>query len=441
MTANPQMEELSAIPSSDQVQPLETAEQPTAMATAAAEAVAIPVEEELKRAAEKMENNFSKIKTKIHRYPSIFRSLISTDDRYFVPRAVAIGPYHHGAPHLKEAEEVKRAAAYYFCGESGHSVEEVYQRILLVAAEARSCYVDDDTVASIGEGDFAAIMFHDGCFLLQYIICSTDDIAPSLESWFNSNDASMERDIFLLENQLPWVVLDALMTFRSVPVGEFISQESASFDAYTDLEKRSFVLDESYTPSHLPWPPSNSSAIELAEIGINLVANKKTWFNDMSISKGALFGKLFMAPLVMDDQNACWLINMMALEICSASTGMASTGMDGEDTVCSYVSLLAMLMSREEDVHELRVKRILHGDFSNQRTLVFFKNLVDLIPIPFQHSYLLDNLEAYRRKRWMWIPIHKFIYNNLKTIVTVFSIIGVLVGIFKTLMSIKQHQQ
>jgi hypothetical protein len=456
------MEELSAIPSSDQVQPLETAEQPTAMATAAAEAVAIPVEEELKRAAEKMENNFSKIKTKIHRYPSIFRSLISTDDRYFVPRAVAIGPYHHGAPHLKEAEEVKRAAAYYFCGESGHSVEEVYQRILLVAAEARSCYVDDDTVASIGEGDFAAIMFHDGCFLLQYIICSTDDIAPSLESWFNSNDASMERDIFLLENQLPWVVLDALMTFRSVPVGEFISQKSASFDAYTDLEKRSFVLDESYTPSHLLGllryyqsglsmpngsmalePPEgitsisqNSSAIELAEIGINLVANKKTWFNDMSISKGALFGKLFMAPLVMDDQNACWLINMMALEICSASTGM-----DGEDTVCSYVSLLAMLMSREEDVHELRVKRILHGDFSNQRTLVFFKNLVDLIPIPFQHSYLLDNLEAYRRKRWMWIPIHKFIYNNLKTIVTVFSIIGVLVGIFKTLMSIKQHQQ
>ncbi|EEE67958.1 hypothetical protein OsJ_25861 [Oryza sativa Japonica Group] len=184
-----------------------------------------------------------------------------------------------------------------------------------------------------------------------------------------------------------------------------------------------------------------SSAIELAEMGINLVANKKTWFNDMSISKGALFGKLFMAPLVMDDQNACWLINMMALEIFSASTGMASTGMDGEDTVCSYVSLLAMLMSREEDVHELRVKRILHGDFSNQHTLVFFKNLVDLIPIPFQHCYLLDNLEAYRRKRWIWIPIHKFIYNNLKTIVTVFSIIGVLVGIFKTLMSIKQHQQ
>ncbi|KAF2917870.1 hypothetical protein DAI22_08g015600 [Oryza sativa Japonica Group] len=406
------------------------------MATAAAEAVAIPVEEELKRAAEKMENNFSKIKTKIHRYPSIFRSLISTDDRYFVPRAVAIGPYHHGAPHLKEAEEVKRAAAYYFCGESGHSVEEVYQRILLVVAEARSCYVDDDTVASIGEGDFAAIMFHDGCFFLQYIICSTDDIAPSLESWFNSNDASMERDIFLLENQLPWVVLDALMTFSYTP--SHLLGFLRYYQSGLSMPNGSMALEP---PEGITSISQTSSAIELAEMGINLVANKKTWFNDMSISKGALFGKLFMAPLVMDDQNACWLINMMALEIFSASTGMASTGMDGEDTVCSYVSLLAMLMSREEDVHELRVKRILHGDFSNQHTLVFFKNLVDLIPIPFQHCYLLDNLEAYRRKRWIWIPIHKFIYNNLKTIVTVFSIIGVLVGIFKTLMSIKQHQQ
>lgn len=346
MIANPQMEELSATPFSDQVQPLETAEQPTAMATAAAEAVAIPVEEDLKRAAKKVEADLSKIATKIHRYPAIFRSLISKDDRYFVPRVVAIGPYHHGALHLQEAEEVKRAAAYYFCRDLGHSVDEVYQKILSVAANARSCYADD-AVASIGEGDFTAMMFHDGCFLLQYILNTFGIVDVALQSWFYSSDVSMMRDIFLLENQLPWQVLDILISFRSIPVGSFICQCALSFDAYVEFVKNPFNLDEiEYKPPHLlgllrfyqsgllnkptesrtiDLPerdmiitslPQCKSAIELAEMGINLVANKRSHFKNMGISQDLLSGKLFLAPLVMDELNAYWLLNMVALEIC-----------------------------------------------------------------------------------------------------------------------------
>lgn len=128
------------------------------------------VEEDLKRAAEKVDAEFPKNdEVKMHRYPAIFRSLMSKDDRYFVPRCVAIGPYHHGAAHLQRAEEMKRAAAYFICEASGHSAEVVYARILSVAGDARSCY-DHDAVAGIPQADFATMMFQDGCFLLQYII-------------------------------------------------------------------------------------------------------------------------------------------------------------------------------------------------------------------------------------------------------------------------------
>lgn len=59
------------------------------------------------------------------------------------------------------------------------------------------------------------------------------------------------------------------------------------------------------------------------------------------------------------------------------------------------------------------------------------------------HLYIrmLEEIEDYKLKWWMWIKVHEFVYKNLKTIVAVLSIIGVLAGIFKTLLSLKQHNQ
>jgi hypothetical protein len=47
-------------------------------------------------------------------------------------------------------------------------------------------------------------------------------------------------------------------------------------------------------------------------------------------------------------------------------------------------------------------------------------------------------LQEYRQERWLWIAVHRFLYNNIKTIATVFSIVGVLAGLFKTILSVKQ---
>jgi hypothetical protein len=59
------------------------------------------------------------------------------------------------------------------------------------------------------------------------------------------------------------------------------------------------------------------------------------------------------------------------------------------------------------------------------------------------HRYfvLVTKIRDYERERPIRIAIHKFVYNNFKTIVALLSIASVLVGIFKTLMSLKQHQQ
>ncbi|KAG8064379.1 hypothetical protein GUJ93_ZPchr0004g40240 [Zizania palustris] len=88
---------------------------------------------------------------------------LGDDGGYVVPNVVAIVPYHRHHRHLLQAEEIKRPAAYYFCRDSGHPAKAVYEMIFSVAGEARSCY-DDDATDGMSEAEFAAMMFHDGCY-------------------------------------------------------------------------------------------------------------------------------------------------------------------------------------------------------------------------------------------------------------------------------------
>nr|CAB3494875.1 unnamed protein product [Digitaria exilis] len=78
------------------------------------------------------------------------------------------------------------------------------------------------------------------------------------------------------------------------------------------------------------------------------------------------------------------------------------------------------------------MRRILHGDFSDQHALDFVMSLVRPLCTPDHYARIQQQLEAYKRNRWVWIAVHRFFYGNFKTIVTVLSILGVLVDIFKT---------
>ncbi|OEL15690.1 hypothetical protein BAE44_0023291 [Dichanthelium oligosanthes] len=436
---------------------------------------------------QKLEAEFTKVETKIHRFPRGLRGIGGDGGRYIAPSVVAIGPYHHDKPHLQKMEEVKLAAAYYLCRSINHSTAVVYEKVRSVVGAARGCYdADDPSVAGVSDADFAAMMFLDGCFLLQYMV--DDAAAPVLRNRMTlSTGPSIQKDIFLLENQIPWLVLDALAEFMPVDMHGFVTGMGEMFlpagkakaedgrccmpwrcnpAPKTQIEKRRGVgsstdVSEPYKPPHLlgllrftkvgcmpthdriyTGIPSSlsSSAVELAEIGVMLKPSTKPWFGDIRVHRRhRLFGELSLSPLFLSEVTACWLVNMAALE--ASTSGAISSAAESSDgfVVSSYLSVLAMLMDRKEDVHELRRRGLLHGALSNKQALGFFKGLGQHLRFGSRYFATLEGIDSYKRHKSVRITVYKFVYNNYRFIAAFLSVTGVLIGIFKTLLSLKRH--
>ncbi|XP_062230559.1 UPF0481 protein At3g47200-like [Phragmites australis] len=406
--------------------------------------------------------------TTIERFPERLQEAFSP---FFTdPIAVSVGPYHHDKLRLEEMEAAKSAALEEFCRVTSQPLEAVRAKIVSLAGDARRCYADDYTLRDMDDGWFADMMLSDGCFLLQFMasMCPDDPNAPPeadplmSRAEVHTRVDAIARDVLLLENQVPWLVLEALMEFRpQVPVDKFLALMATAFDVGNNPIQQALAgqPEHDQPPPHLlglfhrrqvgaartqslrvPALSSvSSTAVELAEMGVKLIVTKTKKFGDMTMSKRrhrfGLFGELSLAPVVLNDLTECWLLNMAAHEACLGATRADNFA------VSSYVSVVALLVNRPEDVQELRGKGIIVSASSDKQTLEFFKDLATELRVGHRYYDVFERLEEYKRERWVWIAVHRFLYKNIKTIIAVLSVVGALAGLFKTILSLKQPQR
>ncbi|KAK6161486.1 hypothetical protein DH2020_004867 [Rehmannia glutinosa] len=148
--------------------------------------------------------------------PSIFRvdgHLRSRGwDNVYDPEILSIGPYHHGNSRLQNMEQLKyRYLKRLLKRKEEQSVDRYVTAVAAMEKRARTCYAEP--LDHLDEKAFVTLLLLDGFFLIElFRYCSFENSRDADDPIFRHERilSQLRHDILLLENQLPFFVLNQL---------------------------------------------------------------------------------------------------------------------------------------------------------------------------------------------------------------------------------------
>ncbi|KAK3003066.1 hypothetical protein RJ639_018810 [Escallonia herrerae] len=136
------------------------------------------------------------------------KSISAIKPEAYIPQVIALGPYHHLRSELYQMERYKVAAVKSFLNKEQvlNFQNLVIDKLKTLEPIIRACYhkymdIDGDTLAWI--------IGIDGLFLLD-ILGNYDIVIINSEGRKLSQDALLSRDVMVLENQIPTILLKEL---------------------------------------------------------------------------------------------------------------------------------------------------------------------------------------------------------------------------------------
>ncbi|RVW62304.1 UPF0481 protein [Vitis vinifera] len=297
------------------------------------------------------------------RIPKVPQLLRGTHDfeRLYEPRVISIGPYHHGKPHLQPVETIKLQYAQNSWLIVTRTSKLCTQKLESNIEALRKCY---DKIPTDDE-KLAWMMLLDGCFLLQFIRSRKDGSTVDLSNVLRIHQINfVERDLFLLENQLPFGVLQLIFEGAKFNDGSTMEQMIKNFvtriaslqpSSEIRLDERSHLLDllrsailGKSAPKQERQPDKKESRRRLqGEMGGSVAHGKKA--NNKAF--GSLFETSRSLKLPGSISNQSRFLNIVAYEMCPDAPN--------DYTVTSYLRFLYELIDHADDVKELRSRHIL----------------------------------------------------------------------------------
>uniref|UniRef100_A0A2P2IX97 UPF0481 protein At3g47200-like isoform X1 n=1 Tax=Rhizophora mucronata TaxID=61149 RepID=A0A2P2IX97_RHIMU len=350
----------------------------------------------------------------IFRVPSKLRTM--NVDAY-KPQIVSIGPLHHESVNFPSMEHEK---LHYMLSllertqRASQILDDCGRAILDNDGSIRACYAEQ---IKYSRDELAEIMLLDGCFLIELFLryCfpglrfQNDPIFAT--SWML---LTIQRDLALLENQIPFFVLESLfnLTVRHSALGasvfplpqlalQFfkrglnISEETVSFHRQSGHHLL-HLIHNCYLPHSPSMHTREKGALEvihcataLHKAGIKFKSGTAKNLLDLRFEKG-----VFRIPqLSIHDSTDSLFRNLMAFEQCFCGSTQYIT---------SYVFLMDRLIDTASDVELLERKKIIQNNLGGGEDVsALFNKICKQIALQdFYFQGLCEKVNAYYNKPW-----------------------------------------
>ncbi|CAL9754626.1 unnamed protein product [Musa acuminata subsp. burmannicoides] len=361
--------------------------------------------------------------------PTIFKvlpHLREIEPKAYEPTIVSLGPFHHHKSHLKAMDHLKWQYLSKFLGRNPEKPLEDYLKLIKEnERQARMAYSEEVEMSS---DDFVQMMLLDCCFVIETILPEGEGQAT-----IRSLSPVLVRDMLILENQLPFCILQplfdstflrqsldlsslilgflskavsirtenpsgkksfhhTLQLFHSciLPANDRDGRESStslchnlsclqnvfpvSFWLSSWLHKLSCCSrdDQEETNKFLDWIPS---ATQLTEAGVHIRKKEEAKsFLDITFRDG----KMELPQLQVDDATNTLLRNLIALEQCCR---------EASPHVTSYAGLIDCIIDTAADVALLQQSKIIINGMGNgEEVATLFNRLCKEV--------LIDDLES-----------------------------------------------
>ncbi|MED6122308.1 hypothetical protein PIB30_038602 [Stylosanthes scabra] len=391
------------------------------------------------------------------------KSLFTVKRDAYTPLLISIGPLHHGRKQFKPMQDLKHRYLESFCCRlvplQKENLLEDYKAFLNSEEEIiKSCYQQQlQQLISIKKESFVDMILLDSVFIMELFL-REDEKNCNCKNHINKEDddyittrpclsKSIQRDLLLLENQIPMYVLEKLYqlvhfkkptNFLDLARNYFESwyppSEPTDFNNhpqilhFTDLIRRSYIPE----PKHLNYPNHDNqntnnnnnkqhhhdccfirTASKLNAAGVSFEKVLHRRLLDIRLETRPFYGwllcfgclpfpcsKYFKAriqfpELRIDHRTECVLRNLIAFEQCHYPD---------EPYICNYVSLVDSLIHTKDDAELLVEKEaIVHVLGSDKEVATLVNSLCrHVVTNKTCYHKLMGELNEHYNSNWKW---------------------------------------
>ncbi|XP_062176226.1 putative UPF0481 protein At3g02645 [Alnus glutinosa] len=392
----------------------------------------------------------------IYKVPTDLRKL---NEEAYTPEVISIGHFHRGDERLKTMERLKVTYFKIFVKKVKLNVENLVTTIRAREACIRHCY---SHTSGLSSDDYVKMILLDASFIIVVFHLFYD------EEWrrcYNLTTFSLRlivivmRDICLLENQLPFFIIEELynlafpshLNYRSftqlaygifeILVRELFSlQIEPTMSPYPDFKimhfadlLRTFSLPQSQRPQQRNLGDQIIhlySASQLDEAGVKFKVGSSKCLFDLKFTNGVLE----IPCLKIDDDTESIFRNLMALEQCHYAF---------DHYITDYICILDFLIDTDKDVDLLVRNGILVHTLGNNNAVTSFVNKLSQricsSEMNSNYSCLCEKLNTFykvRCHRWKATLRRDYFKTPWRTASTIAAIILLLFTFIQTICSI-----